>query len=105
MGFLMLVAGLSLSTAGAVVVAITDAWLARSMLIYLDAVEANVTAIVHTLRAGGMDANVTGMNLKRDRGQDRARAIKTIAWFVLAAGFGLQLAAAFMASSLKANAG
>jgi len=94
MDILLLIAGLSLSFAGAFVVAVTDAWLARSMLIYLDAMETNVATIVHALRAGGTDPTVTGMNLKRDRGQDRARAIKTVAWFVLIAGLGLQLAAA-----------
>jgi hypothetical protein len=91
---LLLIAGLGLSFAGAVVVAVTDAWLARSMLIYLDAMETNVATIVHALRAGGTEPTVTGMNLKRDRGQDRARAIKTVGWFALAAGLGLQLVAA-----------
>ena len=97
MDTVMLLAGLVLSLAGTVVVAVTDAWLARSMLIYLDAVEANVTTIVHALRSGGTDPTVTDINLKRDRGQDRARAIKTLAWFVMVAGVGLQLAAACLA--------
>jgi hypothetical protein len=97
MGTVLLFAGLGLSMAAAVVLAVTDAWLSRSMLIYLDAVETNVAKIVHALRAGGTEPTVTGMNLQRDQGQDRARAIKTLAWFVMAAGFGLQLAAACLA--------
>jgi hypothetical protein len=93
----LLLAGLGLSLAAALVLAVTDAWLARSMLIYLDAVEANVAKIAHALRAGGTEPTVTGFNIQRDQGQDRARAIKTLAWFVLAAGLALQFAAACLA--------
>ena len=69
-----------------------DAWLSRSMLIYLDAIEANVGKVVQALRAGGTEVAVTHINLARDRGQNQARALKTLGWLALAAGFGLQIA-------------
>lgn len=88
--------GLGLSLGGALVVALADAWLSRSLLVYLDAVETNVGKIVEALRAGSTHLTVTGIDLKRDRGQDTARALKTVGWLVLTLGFGLQFAAAFL---------
>ena len=87
--------GLGFTFGGAVVVAVADAWLSRSLLIYLDAVEANVGRVVALLRDGGAGLAVTGIDLKRDRGQDRARALKVVGWVVLILGLGLQLAAAW----------
>jgi hypothetical protein len=96
MAFSILVAGLGFSLGGALVVSLADAWLSRSVLIYLDAVEANVGKVVEALRAGTIDAAVTGINLQRDRGQDRARILKSLGWLALALGFGLQIAGALL---------
>jgi hypothetical protein len=38
------------------------------------------------------------MDLKRDRGQNRARALKMVGWLSLAVGFGLQIAASQLAA-------
>ena len=43
--------GLGLSLGGALVLALADTWLSRSLLVYLDAVESNVTKLVEALRA------------------------------------------------------
>jgi hypothetical protein len=89
-------AGLGLSFGGAVVLALADAWLTRSMLAYLDAVEANVTKMVEALRAGSTYVIVTSMDVKRDQSQNVARGLKMIGWLALAAGIGFQLAAAYL---------
>ena len=89
-------AGFALSFGGALVVALSDAWLTRSLLIYLDALEANLGRVVQALRAGATQLKVTGIDVKRDRGQDRARTVKTLAWLTLVLGFGLQIVAACM---------
>ena len=90
----MLLAGLGLSLGGAIVAGLADAWLSRSVLIYLDAVEHNLRNVVKTIQAGGHDPNVTEPNLKRDRTQDQARAAKSLGWVALVLGFSLQLVAA-----------
>jgi hypothetical protein len=41
MEFWIVLAGLALGLGGALVVALADAWLSQSLLVYLDAVEAN----------------------------------------------------------------
>jgi hypothetical protein len=92
----LLAVGLGLNLGGAVVLALADAWLSRSTLVYLDAIEANVGKMVAALRAGSTSVAVTGVDLKRDRGQNLARALKMIGWLALALGFGLQLAAVYM---------
>jgi hypothetical protein len=89
--------GLCVSLAGVLVAALADAWLSRSVLVYLDAVEANVAKLVAAVRSGDPNLTVTGIDLKRDRGQDRARALKNLGWLTIAAGFGMQLAAAYLA--------
>lgn len=93
MEFALLIGGLGLAIGGTLLVAVADAWLSRSILLYLDAVEANVAELTKALRSGGTDVAVTGMNIKRDRGQNRARAVKSLGWLAMVAGFGLQLAA------------
>jgi hypothetical protein len=55
-----------------------DAWLSRSILNYLDAIEDNVGELVEAVRAGDTDLKVTSIDRKRDRGQDRARALKML---------------------------
>ena len=97
MGFWMLAGGLALTLGGAAVAGVADAWFARSLLIYLDAVEANVSTIVRAIQKGTTDPAVTGINLKRDRGQDRARALKSLGWLLLVLGLGLQLAGTCLA--------
>ena len=89
-------AGLGLSVGGAVVEGLADAWLSRSILIYLDAVEHDLQKVVRTIQAGAHDPNVGAPNLKRDRGQDRARAAKSLGWLALAVGLGLQIVAVLL---------
>ena len=36
------------------------------------------------VRAGTAQLTVTGIDVKRDKGQDRARALKTLGWLALA---------------------
>ena len=88
--------GLGISLGGALVLALADALLSRSILIYLDALEANVAKMVEALRSGSTSVIVTGVDLKRDRSQNLARALKTVGWLALALGFGIQLAAAYL---------
>jgi hypothetical protein len=99
MEFWILIAGLALGLVGAVMVSFSDAWLSRSLLIYLDAVEANVVKVVEALRARDAQFTITEIDLKRDRKQNLARALKTLGWLLLAVGFGLQLAFAFLSRS------
>lgn len=89
----IVLAGLGLSLIGASVLALADAWLHRSILVYLDAVETNVGKIVEAIRSSGTNLTVTGIDLKRDRGQNRARFFKLLGWLALIVGFGLQIAA------------
>jgi hypothetical protein len=89
-------AGLGFSLAGAFVFALADAWLSRSLLTYLDAVEANVERLVRAVRTGSTELVVTGTDLKRDRGQDRARSLKAVAGLTVAFGFALQALAAYL---------
>ncbi len=93
----MALAGLGLSFGGAVILAVADAWLSRSILVYLDAIEANVGQLVAAVRAGGMNIRATDIDLRRDRGQNRARAVKMLGWLILALGFALQFASAYRA--------
>src|SRR5215213_2169469 len=86
-------AGPALILAGALLLALADVWLSYSVLRYLDAIEANVAKLVEAVRAGGTQLSVTGIDRKRDRGQDRARRLKMLGWVALILGFGLQLAA------------
>jgi hypothetical protein len=92
----LLIVGLALGLSGAVVVALADGWLSRSLLIYLDAVEANVARVVEALRTRDSQFTITEIDLKRDRRQDRARTLKTLGWLLLALGFAVQIAAAFL---------
>jgi hypothetical protein len=92
----LFVVGLGASFVGAVVAAVADAWLSRSMLMYLDAIEANVARLVDAVRSGGALVKTTGFDLRRDAGQNRARMAKTAGWLLLAAGMAVQLAAAFL---------
>ena len=89
----LLPAGLGVSIAGAIVLALADAWLSRSILIYLDAVEADVHRLGVAVRGGSTELTVTGIDLKRDRRQNRARALKMLGWLIFAVGLALQLAA------------
>ena len=90
----LLLAGLGLCLLGALVVALADAWLSRSLLDYLDAVESNVAKLAKAILAGSDHVAITDIDLKRDRGQNRARGLKSAGWLALALGFGLQFAAA-----------
>jgi hypothetical protein len=96
MEYWLLLVALGFNLGGALVLALADAWLSRSTLVYLDAVEANVAKMVDALRSASTSVMVTGVDLKRDRGQNVARALKTIGWLALALGFALQFAAVYM---------
>jgi hypothetical protein len=87
---LMQFVGPGLSLLGVVVLGLADAWLSRSILMYLDAVEANVATIVQSLRAGSTHVIITGVDLKRDRRQNRVRGLKMLGWIILAFGVGIQ---------------
>jgi hypothetical protein len=93
----LLPAGLAVSVAGAVLLALADAWLSRSILVYLDALEADVHRLAVAVRSGSTELKVTGIDLKRDRRQNSARALKLFGWLVLAAGLALQLGAGYLA--------
>jgi uncharacterized ferredoxin-like protein len=88
--------GLGVALGGAIIVAVADASLSRSVLVYLDAVETNVAQLVDAVRSGSTSLVATGMNPLRDRRQNQARALKTIGWLVLILGFGLQFAAGYL---------
>ncbi len=88
--------GLAVTLAGALVVAVTDAWLSRSLLVYLDVLENNLGKMARALQEGANQVAVSGVNVRRDRGQDRVRAVKTLGWLVLVVGLGLQLTAAWL---------
>ncbi len=89
--------GLGVTLGGAVVVAVADVALSRSLLVYLDAVETNVAHLVEAVRAGSTYLRATDTNPKRDRRQNQARALKLLGWLVLILGFGLQFAGAYLA--------
>jgi hypothetical protein len=92
----LLLTGLGFSLVGALVATLADAWLTRSLLTYLDAVEANVARLVSAVREGRVDLESSGTNLKRDDDQNKARTLKNLGGVVLAAGFALQLAGAVL---------
>ena len=96
MGFWILLGGLGLSLGGALVAAVADARLMRSLLTYLDAVEADLARLVRAVREGKADFEVSGADLRRDDEQNEARRLKTLGWLALAAGFGLQLVGVFL---------
>lgn len=96
----LVAAGLAVSLVGAFVLAVADAWLSRSMLVYLDAIEANVASLVEAVRAGGTRLKFTGMDQTRDRRQNSARALKLLGWLLLAVGFALQLSAIYLRGAL-----
>jgi len=96
MGFWIQIVGLGLCLAGGLIVGLADAWLSQSLLMYIDAVEANVTTLVQGSQPGGTHRKLTEIDLKRDWRLDRARGLKTLGWLVLALGFGLQLAALWL---------
>jgi hypothetical protein len=88
--------GVGFSLAGALVIGFADAWLSRSMLIYLDALEANLEKMVASVRSGRTQVLVTGIDVKRDQGQNQARLVKTFGWLLLTLGFGFQFAGLYL---------
>src|SRR5260370_22774016 len=86
MHFYLGIAGLGLNLVGALILALADVWFSRSVLVYLDALEANLWKVVEVLQSGGSQFVNTGVNLRRDRGQDRARSLKLLGWVVLFLG-------------------
>ena len=51
-----------------------------------------VSKLVRVLQSGGSGFVDTGVDLKRDRGENRARFLKLVGWGLLALGFLLNLA-------------
>jgi len=87
MNLYLAIAGLGLNLTGAVVLALADAWFSRSVLVYLDALESNLTKVVGVLQNGGNQFDSTAIDLKRDRGQNLARSLKLLGWAILGIGF------------------
>ncbi|GEM_PF-5704213 len=85
------VVGLILNLAGALLLALADVWFSRSVLIHLDALESNLSKVIESLQGGGGKFVNTGIDLRRDRGQDRARFVKLLGWAIMALGFLAQL--------------
>lgn len=81
------IAGLGCNLLGALILAVADVWFSRSVLVYMDALETNLGKVVEVLQSGGKQFVSTGVNLKRDRGQDRARSLKFLGWLVFLLGF------------------
>jgi hypothetical protein len=100
----LLPAGLGVSVAGAVVLALADAWLSRSILVYLDAIEADVHRLAVSVRGGSTECRVIGIDLPRDRRQNRARAMKMFGWLILAVGLALQFGASYPAVAPSTSA-
>ena len=86
------IGGLAINLAAALILAVADVWFSRSLLLHLDAQEANVSKLVQVLQSGGSGFVDTGVDLKRDRGENRARFLKLVGWGLLALGFLLNLA-------------
>ena len=55
---------------GAVAVALADLWFSRLVLIYVDALEADVARLSHAIRTGSSDFEVPDIDLKRDQRQN-----------------------------------
>ena len=83
--------GLIFNLAGVVLLALGDVWFSRSVLVHLDALEENLSKLIAILRTGGGKLTDTGVDLRRDRGQDRARFVKLVGWALLGLGFVAQL--------------
>jgi hypothetical protein len=90
MHYYLEIAGLGLNLLGAIILALADAWFSRSVLIYLDALESNISKVIEVLQSGGNEFVRAGIDLKRDRGQNRARSLKSLGWTVLILGFLVQ---------------
>ena len=82
----LLLTGLILNLVGIAILAIADVWFSRAVLVHLDALEANLTNLIGILRNGSGHLVDSGIDLRRDRGQDRARFVKLIGWVLLALG-------------------
>jgi hypothetical protein len=81
------IVGLGLNVIGAIILGFADAWFSRSVLVYLDALETNLANAVGVLQSGGSRFDNAAIDVKRDRGQDRARSLKLLGWAILAVGF------------------
>lgn len=93
--------GLILNLAGALILAYGDVWFSRSVLVHLDAVQENLSQLIGILRNGGGKPIDSGVDLRRERGQDQARFVKVIGWALLGLGFAAQIA--WLARSLAAE--
>ena len=97
MEYRIFLTGLGLIFGGAVVVALADLWLSRLLLVYLDAVESNVKMLADAIRSGSTNLAITGIDLKRDQRQNRARMLKTLGWMAVILGLGVQIVVAYVA--------
>jgi hypothetical protein len=104
MHFWFILGGLGLNALGAILIALGDAWLSRSVLLYLDALEASLSKVAGLLRSGGKDFIAPAIDARRDLGQDRARSIKLAGWGALIAGFVVQLIGAYLAMTASVPA-
>src|SRR3954466_3454283 len=92
----ILLVGLGLTFVGGLLVAAMDAWLAQLVLLYFDAVEANVEKVIESLRAGDNQVVVTEIDRTRARRLDRARGMKSVGWLVMVLGFAIQILAVYV---------
>jgi hypothetical protein len=93
------ISGLGLNLLGAAIVALTDSRFSRVVLVYLDAVEANLVGLARALREGRTDFILQEVDVRRDRALDRSRSLKLAGWCVLILGLLLQAIALQLAKS------
>src|SRR5579871_3697836 len=90
---ILALAGLTFGVTGGFILALADIWFSHAVLVYIDVVETDLFKAIEVLRQGGNQFVTAGVNLKRDRNQDRARFMKLLGWTVLLLGFLCQLVA------------
>jgi hypothetical protein len=95
-------AGLAFGVTGSFILALADIWFSHAVLVYIDAVETDLFKAIEVLRQGGNQFVTAGVNLKRDRNQDRARFTKLLGWTVLVLGFLCQMAVLLLPRILAA---
>jgi hypothetical protein len=96
MHLFLTIVGLGLNVTGGLILVLADAWFSQSVLVYLDAVEANLSKVIQDLRSGGNQFVDAGVDLRRDRSQNRARFLKLLGWTALLLGFLCQLIAVLL---------
>ncbi len=102
MQHILALAGLTFGVTGGFILALADIWFSHAVLVYIDVVETDLFKAIEVLRQGGNQFVTAGVNLKRDRNQDRARFMKLLGWTVLLLGFLCQMVALLLPRSQAA---